>query len=853
MSNGDVTIPPTDLTTAAIQAVDLILSQFGLSPLDVILGLFSGKPKFDDTLAVIAAYNQSAYWPLHALAADMQIWVKNGAPISDSNPAVQATFGAAKQGTVTSIQQLAGEQPGPNSPGYWTIFALIQKSWELSGYGEQSVLQAVKALDALTQVLSQLNKPAPTPPPPTPVPPPQPTPAPTLVPCDSGDFNQDEILDLCHAVNSSLRAILAALSKLPQGTPGGGQNDCCTAVVTALMALAQQLTTIAAALTFPRTTPVTLDFSPLVDALGGLVTAVGAYDPLLQAIANALTGGLPEIAKAISTAPGTDLSGVVKALTTLATQGDVDQAIFQALQQQGTLSAADLQTLQGIKWSDALSYIMSSAPWRTFQKIGKVVEADYDAISQSVINFNAKVDHWAAQEVLKGLTTERNLIQNAITPILNAAKSALQPSGIKQIGQIGVNPDTVLADVAAVGLNIEAIATLISLAREGAGERISKIGDYATGLLGFEELREVQLGPLVEFGIARIAEMQAKKLFSQELPGAGALAGLQARALITGAQYETWVPYTGLPGELWEQTRQAAYSGLGARRILPLVQTGLFSPADIQDELTFSGLRPASMKRYLLAAPYLATNTERNTLRSSIEKAYIAGLLSDADLENQVNSAEQNTDRNSLILTRARLEKLIAATKDLEAEYTTMYIGNLIDDATYRANLSGIGLQPDMVNFLAGKAEARAHATLLRKQEAAALALQKATTSVERQTALKNFEEGNTPVALYTATLIGTGMTPVQAAAWTDLALLKKAGNVRWIYGLQLTPVEATVLKQRESALTDQRKRLLISQQQYVDGLTQLGISPTWINALDAAVEALITPKASAFLVPVQT
>lgn len=182
-----------------------------------------------------------------------------------------------------------------------------------------------------------------------------------------------------------------------------------------------------------------------------------------------------------------------------------------------------------------------------------------------------------------------------------------------------------------------------------------------------------------------------------------------------------------------------------------------------------------------------------------------------------------------------------------------MYIGHIIDDATYRANLAGIGLQADTVNFLAGKAEARAQATLLRKQEAAAAALAKATTSVERQAALKNFEQGSTPAAVYTAALVATGMTPVQALAWTDLAILKKAGNIRWIYGLQLTPAEATILKQRVSALTDQRKRLLISQQQYVNDLTQLGIQSNWANALDAAAEAMLTPKKSAFPIPVQT
>jgi len=173
MSNGDYYIPPGDLTKDAVDAVNLILEAWQISPLNQLLSLFSGKPKFADTDAVIGAYNMSAYWPLHALASDLEIARKNGAPISDSNPAIQKQFGIWKQGTVTSIQTLAGVQTGPGGPGYWTIFALIQQSWAVSGEGEQYVLQDVKALDALTQVLSQQYAQKP-PPPPSPTPPPQP-------------------------------------------------------------------------------------------------------------------------------------------------------------------------------------------------------------------------------------------------------------------------------------------------------------------------------------------------------------------------------------------------------------------------------------------------------------------------------------------------------------------------------------------------------------------------------------------------------------------------------------------------------------------------------------------------------
>jgi hypothetical protein len=178
MSNGDIVVPPTDLTSATIDAVNLILQELGISPLDILEGLFAGKPKFEDTDSVIAAYQQSAYWPLHALAAQMQIWVNNGAPISDSNPQVQASFGVAKQGTVTSIQAFTGGLTGAGQPGYWTIFALIEDSWKASSDGEGAVLQYVRALDALTQVLAQENGNTTIPP----VVPPSP-PAPTAPPC----------------------------------------------------------------------------------------------------------------------------------------------------------------------------------------------------------------------------------------------------------------------------------------------------------------------------------------------------------------------------------------------------------------------------------------------------------------------------------------------------------------------------------------------------------------------------------------------------------------------------------------------------------------------------------------------
>ena len=112
---------------------------------------------------------------------------------------------------------------------------------------------------------------------------------------------------------------------------------------------------------------------------------------------------------------------------------------------------------------------------------------------------------------------------------------------------------------------------------------------------------------------------------------------------------------------------------------------------------------------------------------------------------------------------------------------------------------------------------------------------------------------GNIDAVALAAALIATGLTPTQAAAVADLQVLRKGGGLRWVYGLQLSPTDATLLRARVGALTDQRKRLQIDDPTYVAQLQALGIGPRYVNALQAAADALISPKTAAFPIAVKT
>lgn len=115
---------------------------------DVLLGpfvgpLLSGRPQAADTKAVIAAYDDSAYKPLHWLAQDLSIALANGAPISDSRPEVQATFSRWKQGTTTTITK------GLPRAAWWLALNVMDHGLAQSGGGPSAVLPSVRVLDQI--------------------------------------------------------------------------------------------------------------------------------------------------------------------------------------------------------------------------------------------------------------------------------------------------------------------------------------------------------------------------------------------------------------------------------------------------------------------------------------------------------------------------------------------------------------------------------------------------------------------------------------------------------------------------------------------------------------------------------
>ncbi|HVI10974.1 MAG TPA: hypothetical protein VND65_22000, partial [Candidatus Binatia bacterium] len=411
-----------------------------------------------------------------------------------------------------------------------------------------------------------------------------------------------------------------------------------------------------------------VDLSGVVTALEHLYTALQTYPPVWNAIAAAIGGKLDNIATAVSSVGSPDLKPLVDAVNKLFTTLDVPMPVYQQLASEGWISDETLSLLGQGEYGPGV--ILTFKDYLTRGIAWIISEVESPAGPKFAPAFKAED---GIAKFLAGLT---NLALNAASvpfyPVIKGGVDgvaiSLVPTAPVDVGDVHVDESLIYTKTLAPILVLNSIMLIAGYLGWNTSEQLKEYVDVAGEVLGLKEISELTIGSRMRNGPARVADMQAKKLYRQELPGYSTLAGWVAQGLLSQNWLNNNGALTGIPKVLEPIAQLASYRGLNPRQLLRLIETDIFSPQDIQDELTFSGMRPASQSRMLTAAPYLATASERSSLRSTIESAYVAGLLSDQDLQSQVLAIEQNTDLAGLVLARGRLQKLIAETKALETE-----------------------------------------------------------------------------------------------------------------------------------------------------------------------------------------
>lgn len=639
-------------------------------------------------------------------------------------------------------------------------------------------------------------------------------------------------------IDTMLQAIAAIMGSWTPGSATGAVD---------LTTVNAQLTAIAGTLASFPTTP-TADGNNITAAINQVAPALNAaapanLQPLVTALQNLAATLVPP-----GTAPGAAPSALIASLFgTL----DVPQSLYQQLETDGYIPAgyAALLAPGGVGPGSVAG--AWGAVKNTVEGWLASIGTDVESVATAAKPYITSAITWFESTYATITAAEDSTLEPIIEGMVNALTSYLNPVTTPVPGNSGADSWGALTRVVTLLLNINAASVIVDLLRPGAGASIRKYADTGLSMMEYQELASIKIGPMITYGAGRDSEHAAKALFMQELPHNNEMAAQAARGIITAAAAQAVMKMNGLDPSFQTPAITAAQSGLNPRQLIQLLPSGLLSAADITSELTFNGVRPQSQSLFQLVAPWLATKTARDAYIAALEQAYVFGLYADADYQNLVASAEQNTTLSSLQLLTVQVKALTEQTKELAASYYPLYQSGLMTQAGLQAALEGLQIQPNWVTAIMAKQEALAEARLQRQAISAANKLANLTTNVERKTLLANFKAGSINSATYAAGLVGTGLTVVQAAAWADLAALWLQGNLTWLYGVVMPRPQAQITQAQVNAILGQVSSGLISAATAASELQTLNVPATWINALIAKAAASATSKTLAYLYPV--
>jgi hypothetical protein len=328
-------IPTIDLDPylLAVQATLQLLQQLGLipdlNPLDYIIGAFDGKPKLEDTELAALRLQSSPWWPLQALGNNLQIWVRNGVPLSTGIAADRLELSHWIQGTMDSIEPIVYNRFDPASLNHAIWLAMT------SQFGDQAIRQLND------EIANQHAKgPLPEVPPPPPAPPPTPTEVGWHISRDG-----DELADLGDTLVFQNSLLYNLITFLGQQFSAKDTAACCANIVTALREIASALGATVQAVGGATGS------GDIASAIATITGAINSVAPLIKALGDCVCALEQNL-----TGAGVDVAPIVDALNaTRDVLSTFEKCVCDSLtKSQATTDASDAKAKALVQYWSAL-------------------------------------------------------------------------------------------------------------------------------------------------------------------------------------------------------------------------------------------------------------------------------------------------------------------------------------------------------------------------------------------------------------------------------------------------------------------------------------------------------------------
>jgi len=660
--------------------------------------------------------------------------------------------------------------------------------------------------------------------------------------------------------------ILIKIQEKPEPPEPPEKDECCLKIVAALGPIAVAIQNIANALAGGITNPGTpVDLTPIIaelEKLKGSIDAIGVDLGANTAKVVAALDPLKQIAEELG--KGTNLDGIVEQLKRLNVLKDLPPEFARQMltdkvipkqysgAMQGTptewlhdLLAAAAMISPMIGWVEHL--LGDDKDYEGGLRTGRdLVDVITSGLMKSVRTMGLAPDEHTTANLTAGfkkyLSTADTITAPLVKPLIEAIVSQLKPPGgiIPSIGNIHVDPDLPVESATGVALSASAAAWLLSYAGIDAGEPLAHLAELFGGMVGFEELRDVQIGPLLRHGIAKVANMRARALFAQELPASAQAAHWVARGHLDEGKAITWMLFNGTGPEVAGPELRAGYSAISPRALATLVQDAPFPRDKMAEILQDNAVWPDHAHFLLDLLEYNSTKNVRNSYVSELLTAHAKGVMGEDELHQELSGLGWSDQAIHLVEKRALLQRRVTLAAKVEAQIKPLVESGGITSDEGLHQLEAAGLQDWYAQLEITLATTKAEVTRMRKLAAAEAKLEAEQKRAATRAAVAEFQSGGVDLPGLVAALTLAGVDPAVTASIGVVQEATRSGRMRLVYGELLHPAAARVKLERVAAIGQQVKDQLITRDRALAELTDLKVDAADANALVARWEATL-------------
>lgn len=354
---------------------------------------------------------------------------------------------------------------------------------------------------------------------------------------------------------------------------------------------------------------------------------------------------------------------------------------------------------------------------------------------------------------------------------------------------------------------------------------------FMVDLAGFQAIARAEIGAHIDAGIGAPARYHANSIYRSRMPDLNSAIDQASRRYLPLQDLEHVIRWHGLPQWAEDATLRAMWTDPNLNAIGRLLDDSEPDEAWLVKKLRSAGLEDEDVDRAHDQLLRNATKSLRQAYLSSIVIAYREGLMSDAELDGEMELLGMGDLGRSLVLKRARLERRRDLLNDQVRAFKALADDQIMSLSDYRLALVGLGLDADRADVLVAQVDAKIRGRIAVQVDARIEKELRDLQGLRARQAAESFARGLLTQAELQTLLVQIGFDPEQAQAFAALEAVKVAPLPR-------RPAQLTAAAQREiedqiieSTILDSLRRQLISTDGARSALRALGLPDREIDA----------------------